>query len=351
MRNLLLLIIPILYSNLTAQTTLTAANNPTPGDIILEVDCDTNGVAEGNPGANRTWNFTNIILQDSISQTWVNASATPYTALFPTSNLSFTNNTAFAYATTSLSEYVLNGFAEPGTLLSYSNPQTVMKYPFTYGNSFQDDFAFTWIDSGNFIAGGSGNIKASCDAWGTLILPSGSYANSIRVKYISYTEPASKMNYSSGADLTYDTAYFWYVPGKKDWVFIIDYTYNYDSVLAGFTREKSVSYYPNRPAIGITQLSSLVTDDFHLNQNYPNPFNPTTKIRFDIAPVNDKPSAEVKLIIYDALGREVETLVKSLLQRGTYEVNWKAGSYAGGVYFYKLIAGNFEQTRSMILLK
>jgi hypothetical protein len=83
-----------------------------------------------------------------------------------------------------------------------------------------------------------------------------------------------------------------------------------------------------------------------LEQNYPNPFNPTTKIRYDL------PRYEfVNLSVYDVLGREVETLVNEKLYPGSYEVEWNASSYPSGVYFYKLISGNYVQTKKMMLLK
>jgi len=99
--------------------------------------------------------------------------------------------------------------------------------------------------------------------------------------------------------------------------------------------------------IGIKPISSQIQKQFSLNQNYPNPFNPTTKIRFSL------PMAiqNVRLIIYDILGREVATLVNQTLQPGTYEVDWNETNYSSGVYFYKLTAGNFTDVKKMILMK
>ncbi len=85
---------------------------------------------------------------------------------------------------------------------------------------------------------------------------------------------------------------------------------------------------------------------FALHQNYPNPFNPTTKIGYAL------PSAQyVSLKIYDMLGREVTTLVDEKKQAGTYTAQWDATDVASGMYFYKLTAGTFVQTKKMLLLK
>jgi hypothetical protein len=98
--------------------------------------------------------------------------------------------------------------------------------------------------------------------------------------------------------------------------------------------------------IGITQISGEVPDRFSLSQNYPNPFNPMTNVKFQI------PNAGfVKLIVFDILGREVSTLVNEELKQGTYSVNWNAVNNPSGIYFYRLITGDFIKTKRMILLK
>jgi photosystem II stability/assembly factor-like uncharacterized protein len=98
--------------------------------------------------------------------------------------------------------------------------------------------------------------------------------------------------------------------------------------------------------IGITNISTEVPEQFSLTQNYPNPFNPSTKFKVKVAELSD-----VKIIVYDVLGREIATLVNEQLSAGIYEVTWDAGSYSSGVYFYKLYAVNFSETKKMVLIK
>ena len=81
-------------------------------------------------------------------------------------------------------------------------------------------------------------------------------------------------------------------------------------------------------------------------QNYPNPFNPRTIISYQL-PV----SGNVVLKVYDVLGNEITTLVNEEKPVGYYETNWNASNLPSGVYFYQLKAGDFVQTRKMILLK
>ncbi|MFA5403735.1 MAG: agmatine deiminase family protein [Ignavibacteria bacterium] len=92
-------------------------------------------------------------------------------------------------------------------------------------------------------------------------------------------------------------------------------------------------------------------NDYKLFQNYPNPFNPSTNIKFQI-PRN----SFVTLKIYDILGKEVATLVNENLQAGTYEIPFSISQFSGnrissGLYFYKLKAGDFTETKKMLLVK
>lgn len=95
-----------------------------------------------------------------------------------------------------------------------------------------------------------------------------------------------------------------------------------------------ITYYNNNP------------ERYLLLQNYPNPFNPITNILFEI-PYN----SQVKLTIYDILGKKITTLVNGNLKVGRYEVDWDASGYPGGVYFYKLETRDFSEVRKMVLLK
>jgi len=108
-------------------------------------------------------------------------------------------------------------------------------------------------------------------------------------------------------------------------------------------------YYKRNPTgnvVGITNINSEIPNQFSLSQNYPNPFNPRTVIKFQVAS-----SSSVKLIIYDALGSELETLVNEQLNAGTYEADWNADKFSSGVYYYKLSAGDYTETKKMILMK
>jgi hypothetical protein len=91
---------------------------------------------------------------------------------------------------------------------------------------------------------------------------------------------------------------------------------------------------------------SGLPDEYLLFQNYPNPFNPTTIIQYALPKFSF-----IKLEIFDMLGRKIETLVNEKQTAGVYETKFNASQYQNGVYFYRLTAEGFRETKKMILIK
>ncbi|MBK7868346.1 MAG: T9SS type A sorting domain-containing protein [Ignavibacteriales bacterium] len=97
---------------------------------------------------------------------------------------------------------------------------------------------------------------------------------------------------------------------------------------------------------GHNSTNSGIPDRYELFQSYPNPFNPTTTIKYSIPRVSF-----VNIRIYDILGREVKTLVNEEKLPGIYSIQFNGGNFTSGVYFYRLQAGSFVETKKFILLK
>jgi phosphatidylserine/phosphatidylglycerophosphate/cardiolipin synthase-like enzyme len=99
--------------------------------------------------------------------------------------------------------------------------------------------------------------------------------------------------------------------------------------------------------IGVEPIAGNVPNEFSLSQNYPNPFNPTSTIVYNIAKTSD-----VKLKVYDIIGREVSELVNTQQQAGSYKITFDASKLASGIYFYSLFAnGNKIDSKKMVLIK
>ena len=92
----------------------------------------------------------------------------------------------------------------------------------------------------------------------------------------------------------------------------------------------------------ITEIPSA----YRLYQNYPNPFNPSTNISYTIPELS-----RVKITLYNILGQEVKVLVNEEKPAGYYNIEFNAANLPSGVYFYQLVAGDFIQTKKMLLLK
>ncbi|MFZ1322577.1 MAG: T9SS type A sorting domain-containing protein [Ignavibacteria bacterium] len=92
--------------------------------------------------------------------------------------------------------------------------------------------------------------------------------------------------------------------------------------------------------------SNIIPKEYSLSQNYPNPFNPMTVINYEL-----RVTSNAKLKVFDVLGNEISTLVNEKQTAGSYSVTFDGSNFPSGVYFYKLDAGNFSETKRMILLK
>jgi len=93
-------------------------------------------------------------------------------------------------------------------------------------------------------------------------------------------------------------------------------------------------------------LNPELPSQFILNQNYPNPFNPTTTINYSVPK-----SGIVKIKVYDLLGRVVATIVNENKPAGNYNIEFNASKLTSGIYFYRMEAGSFSQTKKLLLLK
>lgn len=127
------------------------------------------------------------------------------------------------------------------------------------------------------------------------------------------------------------------------------------NVILGSVNIDTINFYlTNVNVIGIDPNGTNIPSTYNLHQNYPNPFNPTTKINVDI-PV----PSEVKLIVYDMLGREVDVILNTQLNAGSHKIDWNGSKYSSGIYFYRITASDtknnkgliFSDVKKMILVK
>jgi hypothetical protein len=127
------------------------------------------------------------------------------------------------------------------------------------------------------------------------------------------------------------------------------YVYDKTTVSQAWFSKGGVAYtfYPAGSIVSVAdEFERSVPNEFELFQNYPNPFNPTTTIRYQI-----RISGFVSLKVYDAIGQEVATLVSETKSSGVHEVTFNGSNLSSGVYVYRLQAGNYSQTKKLVLMK
>jgi hypothetical protein len=142
--------------------------------------------------------------------------------------------------------------------------------------------------------------------------------------------PTSTSHTIPSGNLALNTLYFWRVRGQNVSGFgPYSSTFNFRSIVSG-----------------ITSLGTAIPTEYKLYNNYPNPFNPSTKIKFDLPK-----SSNVKIKIYDMNGRMVNEVFDLNLDAGTYETTYNAAALASGIYYFRIDAGSFSDTKKMILIK
>ncbi len=166
--------------------------------------------------------------------------------------------------------------------------------------------------------------------WGTMIAKKNLY-------YMMWVNTIT----TSNSHLAYHTSPNDVVYITDNYIFLMGDSVRYSKWYAGST------FYPFT-WMDFTEIRDFESapDAFNLFQNYPNPFNPVTNIKYQLPG-----SSSVKLAVYDVLGREVECLVDDEKPAGSYEVQFNAANLPTGVYFYRIEAGKYSDTKKLLLLK
>jgi hypothetical protein len=245
----------------------------------------------------------------------------------------FTDWTFMTHSTTALS---YNGYASDSagilkSLQTNSPAERIRSYPTTYPGSWSWSSTVTSTS----YTGGSGvgvgiNMSGSdvVDGYGTVTTPEGTF-QCLRIK------SRSDMN----------LGFFTITSYQYDFV---DQNRTIASISAGSTGivPGGATYYLHQSSAVHVEAGSPEAGEFHLSQNYPNPFNPTTAISYHLSTV-----AFVSLKVFDVLGNEVGVLVEGMRPVGTHTVMLDARHLPSGVYFYRLTAGDFVQTKRFTLIK
>lgn len=285
MKTFFTFLVIVITSGLIAQPILQPANIAQPGfSATLNVGV---GVSSGSSGANQTWNFSTAIVSPAGSFNVLNSSSTPCTANFPTSGWCFsTPGSQYAYYNLSSSLLEETGASIPSNCSggsTFSNPKTVLIFPFNYTNTNTDAYVSNT---------GSGNYTVTYDAYGTLITPFGTYLNVARITNVDGT----------------NTSTVWLNTNPIYQIMTID--------------ENNNTIIFSNASVGVneTQLSNLISV-------FPNPSNGN----FTISTQNILSGGELE--IYNCLG---EIISKTKINELFLSID--LSEETAGIYFYHVIS-------------
>ncbi|PCI96697.1 MAG: hypothetical protein COB15_09330 [Flavobacteriales bacterium] len=342
-----------------AQPTLTSANfTPAVGETQLYYAADTNTIIDNTIGANVIFNYANMQGYGQTETRYIIDPATTTHALDfssatyadTTGGLPVNKNYLKLNGTDSITQMGIVGDVPTyGEIVGkYNlNPETTMKFPFNYGDSFADDYAgsFTMITTG-VTTNGTGNNTVTADAWGTLQLPMGVSIDSVlRVRIVEYLEtdtiflpfPFSTTILPiviSGESINY------YKPSvsKYPLLSIINGSYTQDNNQLDSSMGVICQYPLN--TVGVNEINENISINI-----FPNPTNnDITKLSFDL-----ENQANVKVALLNSLGQTVKTVFNGSLPKGNNKMNIELSDLSKGMYFVNLNINNKTTTRKLLV--
>jgi hypothetical protein len=340
---------------INAQITISSAdvsNFFSAGNFTTIHEYDGTQINIGNAWSQNNWDFSGLQTTSTFTYESVNPGSNSYIGEFLGANVALHSQRVYigepgdGYSYLEVTGSLLNNMgqavvfnSQPGVIYTVvNNPAKIeVKLPITYLSQFEQTYYQTIYQNGTPIHQDSIWELVTVDAWGTMTLPGGNSYDALRIRETQTINGVAQPSHYSfqsknGAQLNLQTANI----NDPNYGILDVAWYDWN---AAFTTD-------------VEQTSSLPSH-FSLKQNYPNPFNPSTKIKYTIPNVtlSGVEGSRVQLKVYDILGNEVGALVNESKPAGTYEVEFNASNLSSGIYFYKLQAGSFTQTKKMILMK
>jgi hypothetical protein len=313
-------------------------------------------------GSAQVWDFSNVTgtvtSRDTTTAKYYPPAGYPAAAQFPGATVaqvaqtvagSQTTTEATYFQVTSTGVYIL-GLATliknppaPDSLSvqKYNTPSKFIPLPATYGTQSvsSDTLPYDYQGLSGFLVT---NRTIKANGFGTLKFPNGAHPDAQALRVDAATDivilyQTLVIPLSSEHDINFFTQDFSQVY----------FTNIESSYTGGTTNVQQVSYQirtGTTTAIGESPVFAPTT--YSLEQNYPNPFNPSTTIQYDLPR-----KSSVSLVVYNALGQQVASLVNRDEEAGNHAVRLDGSTLASGVYFYRLVAGDFVATKKLVLMK
>lgn len=342
-------VVTAMISVATAQITITkadVADRLTPGrSINVIADTLTKSLNIGSPGAS-SYDFSGLLSHTSTPLNSVTTASTPYSSHFPgathavKTKMTIYGTVADVYIYFVLGTDLLNpgGWGGLGTFegsilnspsdVFYALPST---YQATWTSNYTETTTILYLGNPvSVLSTVTHNVSYVVDGYGPLKIPGGATSDALRIKKIDRR--------SNGTIL----GYIWLAKNAMSvQVTAADTT----QPTSGTIAVSSASWNSGVPT-AVESPESGIPAAFALEQNYPNPFNPATVVRYQL-PV----ASQVKLVVFDLLGREVAVLVQGEQPAGVHTAAFDAAGLPSGVYVAKLQAGTFVDSKKMVLMR
>lgn len=322
LKPLFLFLSTVAFSSVIAQPTLTAnANIGTAGNDVFMYEGT--ATTPGVPGPNATWNFSTIGQANNSTTHWKSCAQVGDCSTYPGTTVvaQRTIGTTYYIGNTNLS---VKGEIVSGIPIVYSNPKDVLHFPFAYGTSFTDAYQATFTTSGNPVyRNGSNYVEA--DGYGTLMIPSGSFTNVLR---LHSTDTYQDSAIISGIAFTTNyvvESYYWYSPAFRDYLML----YTTTTVNGNPTVDKV--YYTLQQATGVQTINELVSNI----QVFPNPATDHVSVKF-----TPKQQTKMSFILRDVVGKNVFSIDEKLYDHSEQIIDIPTAQLAKGVYMLLIQSQN-----------
>lgn len=347
-----LLTLGICLCGLSAFAQPVLQNNVFPdlGDNITTVFADTAGVNPGPAGANQNWDFSNLFMTAPMGPvTMVTAASTPFAADFPFANLcgylfSDPDNYYFYYRKEASQLSYLGSAATYGVLLQYTDPETLLKAPLGFGESFTDDYARFNTFPDNTLYG-SAHKTATYDAYGTLKTPLGTFQNAMRLHTVTAFRDTTWLFAGYSINEHTDVSYEWFVPNRPLAQVSITYSTGTTTVYISGQPANTITNEPSKIVQFVKGLTTGTKEPFEgafvatsceLN---PNPVGESLHIEF----FGLQSGAPMQCSLLDASGRTLRT-ERFVSDFGLNTLTLSVADFPPGAYFMYLTDGHVGQT-------
>jgi len=332
---ILLMSFPVLF----AQPNLTAPfMNPLVGETFIGYECDARGVTMGAAGAGVTWNYAFLSVLGYDTTGYFTCAATPYCDSYSTSNIVALNSGEYDYEIESSSSLSLIGGNTGSVYFYLTDPLDEMFYPATYHSTHKD----TGVGYG-ILAGIGGDYETdidsfNADAYGTLILPSGTYPNTLRIHVISVSKDSEVFFGVPTVTVAQTEAYLWYDSSFHNQLLEIDY----DTAGSTSLYVSGVEYYTSHLPLSV---SKTVSDAVFLKV-FPNPATNDMNISLDLADNKD-----AFISISDMLGRVVGSFPSGKLNIGANNLTFPVQDLPNGMYIVQLHSPQGNVNQKVVIAK